>query len=119
MSRAKPSIAEMHDRERAEWRGKEAKRNLRLIEEHRAGAIDRYLAKREALAYEGPQMLLGAGDRRDDCAHYRACLDRFVAAYCQRGDADAHCSPTCAGFRPADPVEVVMVSSLGVIHGGV
>jgi hypothetical protein len=77
------------------------------------------IAKRHcAIMHEGPRMHLSDGDRRNDCAGYADCLDRFIAQHCQRGDASGHCPATCSGYSPAR-VEVQLSSNLGVTHGGV
>jgi hypothetical protein len=51
-----------------------------------------------------PGLELGAGERRDDCQHYPACLDLFTRAHFQRRDQWGHCPPGCLRFAtiPAD-----------------
>ena len=59
----------------------------------------------EAIAHDGPDMLKSSSHderRRTDCAHYAGCLDRFVARYCQRGEAHAHCPEPCAYYQRED-----------------
>ena len=90
MSRAKPSTVELLERERQQWREKERRRSLRLAEEHSAERLNRIAKRHAALLYDGPRMLLGPGDRRNECARYAECLDRFIAAFCQHGDRDGH-----------------------------
>lgn len=117
MSRAKPSIADLQDRERQRWREQTARRSLRLSEEHTAQRLDRIAKRHAALLYDGPRMLAGDGDRREDCARYGACLDRFVAAFCQRGDRPGHCPEGCSGYARSVVEAPVPVSNLGVVHG--
>ncbi len=45
-------------------------------------------------------MLLGPGDRRENCTGYETCVDR--AARVVRGDETVHCPDDCAEFEPVD-----------------
>lgn len=61
--------------------------------------------KLEAIAHDGPNMAKSSSHderRNTDCAHYAGCLDRFVARYCQRGEAHAHCPEPCAYYQRED-----------------
>jgi hypothetical protein len=40
------------------------------------------------------------GERRDDCRHYAACLDRFTRAHSLRRDPPARCRLRCSAFEP-------------------
>lgn len=106
------------ERRRQAWRDKTAERERRIADKHDHERVDRAAKRDLALAYEGPRMVLGDGDRRDDCTNYRACLTRFVDAYCQRGDQPGHCPTGCAGYATRADERPARQSNLGVVHGG-
>lgn len=80
-------------------------RDRRMLRRADAEAEARRRKKLEAIAHEGPDMLKSSSHderRNTDCAHYAGCLDRFVARYCQRGEAHAHCPEPCAYYQRED-----------------
>ncbi len=67
-----------------------------------AEARKRKRATAIAEAVDGPAMIRvkrPTEARNPDCVKYSACLDSFVARYCQRGDANAECPTGCAHYQ--------------------
>ncbi len=67
------------------------------IREPKADAVDPRL----------PMLVAGPGDRRTDCRHISACLERW----CRSGErGDAHCPQGCGHYAPISKAEKLAAS---------
>lgn len=57
-----------------------------------------------------PMLVLGEGERRDDCDEYAGCLSRFVTQSRRRfphGDPAASCPAGCSSFTSSRELELL------------